>query len=322
MDVALSPEQRDFAEASAKLAADLTGGWSAGRGPATAELPAPSAEAWARIEDAGWPSLRTDGGSCVDVCVLAEQLGSHHVPAPVLGALIVSEQLRLRGADAEGRRLAPVLTGDLRAFSRDGSGVVVDAAGAEAALVAGTTLTVHEIADPHAGADLTRVVGTPGRAMGTIEATGSADVQDAETAFALTVVAADLLGVMQSALDAAVEHARTRQQFGHPIGSFQAIQHLLAECLVSVEGTRSAVWYAAWAVDDRPPAEALVAARTAKAYASAAAVEVVEASIQTFGGIGMTWEADAHVRQRRAHLDRRLFGDEHAQYRALAGEAR
>jgi alkylation response protein AidB-like acyl-CoA dehydrogenase len=93
---------------------------------------------------------------------------------------------------------------------------------------------------------------------------------------------------------------------------------MAAECLVSIEATRSAVWYAAWAADELPAAQALIAARTAKAFASVSGVEVAEAAVQIFGGMGMTWESRAHVWLRRAQVDRRLFGDENAQYQHLA----
>src|SRR5690606_16973182 len=135
---------------------------------------------------------------------------------------------------------------------------------------------------------------------------------DARTsAFALSLLVADLLGAMQAALDAALDHARTRVQFGKPIGSFQAVQQILADSHVLTEATRSACWYAAWAVDALPGEEALRAARTAKAWASRSAVEVCENAIQVFGGIGMTWEAPAHIWLRRAHAARAAFGDEH-----------
>jgi hypothetical protein len=130
-------------------------------------------------------------------------------------------------------------------------------------------------------------------------------------AFGLAVVCADLLGAMHAALDGAVDHARDRAQFGRPVGSFQAVQHLCAEALVSVEAARSVTWHAAWAVDAEAPGAALEAARIAKAYCSEVALEVVEAAVQVWGGVGITWECPVHLHQRRALLSRRLLGDEH-----------
>jgi alkylation response protein AidB-like acyl-CoA dehydrogenase len=123
---------------------------------------------------------------------------------------------------------------------------------------------------------------------------------------------------MHGALDLAVAHAQDRMQFGRPIGSFQALQHLMAEQLVSVEAARSATWHAAWTVDTRPADESLLAARTAKAYASREAPRVAEAVLQVLGGIGQTWESTAHLHLRRCLLDRATLGDEHVHLGALA----
>ena len=76
--------------------------------------------------------------------------------------------------------------------------------------------------------------------------------------------------------------------------------------------------YAAWALGRLPHEEALLAARTAKAYASSAGRSVVESTVQILGGVAITWESLAHLRVRRALLDRSVFGDEHAQYQAIA----
>ncbi len=134
-------------------------------------------------------------------------------------------------------------------------------------------------------------------------------------------LAADLLGVMRGALDVAVTYARDRVQFGVPVGSFQAVQHLCADALVMVESARSATWHAAWAVDELPPDEAVLAARIAKAWCSRAGVEVCETAVQVLGGIGMTWEHLAHVHLRRALLDRTALGDEREQHERI-GHAR
>jgi alkylation response protein AidB-like acyl-CoA dehydrogenase len=133
-------------------------------------------------------------------------------------------------------------------------------------------------------------------------------------------VCADLVGTCSGALEAAVTHAGSRHQFGHPIGSFQAVQHLCADQLVSVEAARSIMWHAAWAVDALVPAEALALARIAKAYCSEMARTVCEAAIQVWGGLGMTWECSAHRSLRRALLDRQLFGDERVHLAAIAAD--
>jgi alkylation response protein AidB-like acyl-CoA dehydrogenase len=340
VEIGLSAEQELFVEVAATLSAELSSRWELGRGPDSVGPSVPPERSWQSIAEAGLLALRLDdalgggGASCLDVCLLSEQLGRHAVPAPVLGTLLVLEQLRSRGAEpgilaqiaAGRRRLSPVLTGDLRDFASSPAGARAwDCAGASAGVIvvadAAELYPLHRVSS---AVDLTRSVATvdgtrdgagPVIALGSPAAPGAAD---RVLAFALTIVSADLLGVMQGALDAAIGHARTRTQFGAPIGSFQAIQHMAAECLVSIEATRSAVWYAAWAADELSAAEALIAARTAKAFASVCGVEVAEAAVQIFGGMGMTWESRAHLWLRRAQVDRRLFGDEDAQYQCLA----
>jgi alkylation response protein AidB-like acyl-CoA dehydrogenase len=129
-------------------------------------------------------------------------------------------------------------------------------------------------------------------------------------ALALVLLCADMVGAMTGSLELAVEYAKERVQFKRPIGSFQAIAHLAADQHVSTEASRSATYYAAWAVDGLSPAEALAAARIAKAYVSPLARQVTEAVLQIHGGIGHTWEHPAHYFLRRALLSRRTLGDE------------
>lgn len=137
-------------------------------------------------------------------------------------------------------------------------------------------------------------------------------------AFALTMIAADIVGAMEGALALALEYARQRKQFDRTIGSFQAIQHLLAEQKANLAGASSCTQYAAWAVDELDLTDAMLAARTAKASAAEAGCKVAEAVLQVHGGIGMTWECAVHRYLRRVTLDRVLLGDEHVQYREIA----
>jgi hypothetical protein len=129
---------------------------------------------------------------------------------------------------------------------------------------------------------------------------------DLATGLALT--SADLVGVMQGATDLAVAYAKDRKQYGAPIGSYQAVQHLLADALVATEGSRSVTLHAAWAVGALDPDDALAAAATAKAYCSRAARDVCEISIQVHGGIGNTWDCLAHIYLRRALASIDAFG--------------
>jgi alkylation response protein AidB-like acyl-CoA dehydrogenase len=178
--------------------------------------------------------------------------------------------------------------------------------------------------DPIEATDLTRTLlsARPGAAWDLEEAPGelSAEALSRWQALALVAICADMAGVMRGTLDRAVEYAKERIQYDVPIGSFQAIQHLLAEMLVRTEATASTTRYAAWALDALDADEALTAARTAKAYASVAAREVCEGSMQVFGGIGQTWEHVAHIYTRRGVLGCAALGDETFQLDALAAQ--
>ena len=109
----------------------------------------------------------------------------------------------------------------------------------------------------------------------------------------------DGVGAAQRALELAVEYAKERVQFDKPIGSFQAVQHLCADMLRTVELGRAAGYYACWAADDADPTEAHRAATMAKAFAGDAFAQLGGSAIQVFGGIGFTWEHDIHLYYKR-----------------------
>jgi alkylation response protein AidB-like acyl-CoA dehydrogenase len=125
---------------------------------------------------------------------------------------------------------------------------------------------------------------------------------------ATVLVCADMLGTMQWILEHAVEYAKTRQQFGKPIGSFQAVQHMCADMLLWTESSRSAIYSAAWTLDAEPESAAR-AVSTAKVYASDACREVANRGVQVHGGIGFTWEHDLHLYYKRSKASEILFGD-------------
>jgi len=108
--------------------------------------------------------------------------------------------------------------------------------------------------------------------------------------------------------DMSVEHAKQREQFGRPIGSFQAIKHKCAEILVELEGARSAAYYGAWAADASPE-ELPIVASIAKATSSEAFFRAAADNVQMHGGIGVTWEHDAHLYLKRATTSSELLGD-------------
>jgi alkylation response protein AidB-like acyl-CoA dehydrogenase len=117
-----------------------------------------------------------------------------------------------------------------------------------------------------------------------------------------------MLGAAQQVLDMTVQYAKDRVQFGRPIGSFQAVKHRCADRLVDVEGMRSSLYYAAWAVGAGDP-DASAAASAAKVWCSDAARRVMASALQVHGGIGFTWEHDLHLFVKRSQLDQVSFGD-------------
>ena len=144
-----------------------------------------------------------------------------------------------------------------------------------------------------------RLIGAPGDAAGVLART--LDV-------AAIALAAEQLGGAQRALDMATAYAKVRHQFGRPIGSFQAIKHRCADLLLEVESLRSAVSYAAAAVAE-DSAEIPVVAALVKAYASDVYFHVAAENIQIHGGIGFTWEHDAHLYFKRAKASELFLGD-------------
>ena len=130
----------------------------------------------------------------------------------------------------------------------------------------------------------------------------------AATREATVAVCAELAGNMQWVMSTTVEYAKTREQYGKPIGAFQVVQHRCADMLLYLESARSAAYYAAWAVSvDDPEADRVVS--VAKAYCSDAAREVGNSGVQVHGGIGFTWEYDLQLYYRRAKSSEILFGD-------------
>jgi alkylation response protein AidB-like acyl-CoA dehydrogenase len=273
-------------------------------------------EQWRAIAELGWPALvvaEDDGGlglGVVELAVLQEQLGYALAPTPLLSTVAAALAISAAGDDgqraewlpglAEGERrgtVAPLppargmefddhaITGTLEA--------VPDASGADLLVVP----TGHEslaVVDLHGD-------GVRGEAAQGLDPTRRVDV-------IAVAVAAESVGVAQRAMEMAVEHARDRQQFGRPIGVFQAVSHPCAQMLLEVEGARSAVLYAAWALDDSPD-EAPLAAAMAKAYASDAGWRVPAAALQVLGGIGFTWEHDLHFWLKRGRANAAAWGD-------------
>jgi hypothetical protein len=282
------------------------------------------------VEASGWRELRTATGeegrplaSALEVAIVAEELARFLADVSYLGPILARDLRRLAG-DSEIRSKETVaFAPDLLSIARVIDGVLpstcvgIDAAGCELALVfvveeSGQTLGTAEIVGRLRSVDLTRQsadLRRSGAQKGADEGRSLDDVDLARwTAFGLAVTTADLVGTMRGAIDLASDYAKARRQYGVSIGSFQAVQHLLADALVSMEGSRSAALYAAWAVDSLSPEDSLSAAAVAKAYCARAARSVCETAIQVHGGIGNTWDCLAHVYLRRALLSIDILG--------------
>ncbi len=125
---------------------------------------------------------------------------------------------------------------------------------------------------------------------------------------AAVALAAEQVGGAQRCLDTSVEYAKTRIQFGRPIGSFQAIKHKCADMLLEVESAKSAAYYAGWAAAEDSD-ELPVVASLAKSYCSEAYFHAAAETIQIHGGIGFTWEHPAHLYFKRAKSSELMLGD-------------
>jgi alkylation response protein AidB-like acyl-CoA dehydrogenase len=126
--------------------------------------------------------------------------------------------------------------------------------------------------------------------------------------WATAALCAEMIGGGQKVLEVSAEYAKTRHQFGKPIGIYQAVSHKLADMLVQSESARSATYYAAWTVDADAPDRSL-ASSIAKAYVSDAYRKIAGDGIQVHGGIGFTWEHDMHLYLKRAKASEVTLGD-------------
>ena len=290
MDVRLTAEQQQLRDAAAKLADDL--------GPGSVQDLEAEGERITRldrqIEATGWRSLRSDGASGVEVAILAEEFGRRLVDTPFLGPVLADDLARHIGADARGATIAV----DDR---------VIDVRGARRALLlSGRTILAADLDAVRGGADLTRaeaeIVGSP-VTLGEV----SANVAAQWRALALVTTSADLVGIAPGAHAVACDYAKTREQYGQQLGSYQAVAHLLAESLALIEGSVSVLRHAAWGVDELTPAEAIRAAQVAKVYCARATRTVCETAVQVHGGIGNTWDCLVHVYLRRALTSTELW---------------
>jgi alkylation response protein AidB-like acyl-CoA dehydrogenase len=322
MDVRLSPEQVALRDSAAQMLDRL-----APRSVRDLDDTERKTKLDAAVEASGWRDLRvaSDGrnplASAVEAAIIAEELGRALADTAFLGPTLASDLRRRTGAGApQGREsvaLVPDLTSPAEAPAT--GAVVVDSDDATSALVllrsgsgSGWGLAAAALGAAGNQVDLTRAVAAvggaePARLADAVELLMDDDVL-AWWALGLALTCADLVGVMRGVIDLATDYAASRRQYGVPVGSFQAVQHMLADALVAMEGSRSTALHAAWAVDALAPTDALVAASVAKAYCVRAARSVCETGIQVHGGMGNTWDCLAHVFLRRALLSSDILG--------------
>ncbi len=256
----------------------------------------------------------------VELSLLMEEMGRALVPGPYFSTLAAAAVIDACGTAGQKQQyLEPVCHGQARAALAlvDGEKgeklFVPDAAAADFIVLAqgGVVQIVRSGApglriDPMNGLDLTRKI----YAVHYQDAEPLGHPEGLESALDIATMAlsAELVGGMQRVLDMGVEYAKTRKQFGKPIGQFQAVQHPLADSYLETESARSAAYYAAWTLDDNSP-DASVAVSIAKMYASDAARNVGNRGIQVQGGMGFTWENDAHLFYRRFKASETALGD-------------
>ncbi|MBL7492832.1 acyl-CoA dehydrogenase [Frankia sp. AgB1.9] len=302
MDVRLTTEQRELRDAAARLADDL--------GPGSV-LDLADDDRAARLEKAiaatGWRTLRSDGASGVEVALVVEEFARGLVDVPFSGPVLADDLHTRLTTDGEVADAAALDAAVSSVATIVVDGIAPDAKGMHGLLgLDGTSVLAGTLGATELGVDLTRLVGGPAAALaavGTVDGEAAAKAR----ALALVVTAADMLGAARGAQALAVDYSKVRSQYGHAIGSYQAVAHLLAEALALVEGSVSVLRHAAWAVDELSAAEAVQAALIAKVYVERAARTICETSIQVHGGIGNTWECLAHVFLRRVLTSAELF---------------
>lgn len=283
------------------------------------------------------------GYGMVEVAVLFEEIGRAVAPLPMLSTIMATAVLQDHGTDDQRATMLPsIAAGALRmvvavpvAGADDGveltdteagarldghASHVIEAVGAEAVVVAtgrgafvvptdraGMTVVPMDALDPTrplARVEFANVAVVDDDAL----AGGGSEVIDTARTVGAVMLANEMVGVAAGAHAMAVEYAKVRRQFGRAIGSFQAVKHLLADDLVQLEAARSTAWWAARALAVHDVEEVAVAVPVAASLCPATAAAITGHSIQVHGGIGFTWEHDAHLYYKRASAATLLLG--------------
>ncbi len=272
---------------------------------------------WQEMSELGWPGIfvaEEHGGQelgTTELAILSEELGYALAPSPFLSNAAAGLLVARAGSDEQKARLLPGVAsgealGTVGVVSGGVAPLVPDAAQASFVVLVDNgraSLLEGVAAEPQDTIDSTRryarVEAADGEPL-------EGDLQAGLDRVAVAV-SAELTGVAQRAMEMATEYAREREQFGRPIGAYQAVAHRCAEMLLETESARATMLFAAYAADYEPESLPLAAA-TAKSCASDAGWKVTASSLQVHGGIGFTWEHDLHFFLKRAKADAHLYG--------------
>jgi alkylation response protein AidB-like acyl-CoA dehydrogenase len=289
-------------------------------------------ELYKKMAELGWLGIAVPeelggvGMGPIEAAVVCEQLGCVNAPGPWFGTMAaISTLVALDAPDL----WPPLIDGSKRATAAGGTAWLIDGQTADAAAIAvdgkvmwyerdALEITAVPSLDGTRRQASARIVGE-GRELGpsTEFEFGMEPGKARAVDYVTVLMCAEMVGGMQWALDTTVQYVKDREAFGRPIGVFQAVQHKCADMLVHTESSRSAAYYAAYAVANDLP-DARFAVSVAKAYCSDAAHAVTGECIQLHGGIGFTWEHDAHLYFKRAQTNKVLLGDSGFHYeRAL-----
>jgi alkylation response protein AidB-like acyl-CoA dehydrogenase len=287
---------------------------------------------WREMAELGWAGIHLaeehggQGLGTVELAIVMEELGYALAPSPFFASAAASLVLAHAGAEEQRERWLPRLAsgeavGTVGLVTDGAAPLVPDADRAEViVLLDGLSGMVVEASE--AEIEPQRTIDSM-RRFSRVSASGGEPLAG-EAMPALdridVALAAELVGVGQRAMEMAVAYAKKREQFGRPIGAYQAVSHRCAQMLLEVESARSTTLYAAWAADHEPGSLPL-AASMAKAYASDAGWRVASSSLQVHGGIGFTWEHDLHLFLKRARADGHLFGSPRSHRERVAGLA-
>ena len=282
----------------------------------------------------------------VELALLMEEAGYALLPGPFFSTVALAGTVldALATAEQKKKYLDPICEGKARATvallednaSWDPAAARIDVAGdklngtklfvTDAAIADFVVVTARNGAflvdakapglriEPMKGMDLTRKIyavhfkEAPAERLGPAEHRSAAGGLARALEVATTALAAEMVGGMQRVLEITVAYAKTRKQFGKPIGIFQAVQHQCADMYLETESSRSAAYYAAWALEENAP-DASNAVSIAKMYSSDACRTVGNRGIQVHGGMGFTWENDLHFYYRRAKASETMLGD-------------